>query len=58
MLPIASRIPDAAMRDRFADRLAHQARVTDDVVRAEIRQAAVQKTDADNRSQIARASGV
>ncbi|HTM04279.1 MAG TPA: DNA primase [Vicinamibacterales bacterium] len=43
MLPVASRIPDAAMRDRFADRLAFKARVTDDVVRAEIRKAAVQR---------------
>ena len=43
MLPVASRIPDAAMRDRFADRLAHRARVTDDVVRAEIRRVAVNK---------------
>src|SRR5262245_9815270 len=43
MLPIAGRIPDATMRDRFADRLAFKARVTDDVVRAEIRKAAVQK---------------
>jgi len=43
MLPVAGRIPDAAMRDRFADRLAFKARVTDDVVRAEIRRAAVQK---------------
>jgi DNA primase len=37
MLPIASRIPDMAARDRFADRLAHKARITDEVVRAEIR---------------------
>jgi DNA primase len=43
MLPIAGRIPDAAMRDRFGDRLAHKARVTDEVVRAQIRKAAVQK---------------
>ena len=43
MLPIAGRIPDAAMRDRFADRLAFKARVTDEVVRAEIRKAVVQK---------------
>jgi len=43
MLPIASRIPEATMRDRFADRLAFKARVTDDLVRAEIRKAAVQK---------------
>ena len=43
MLPVAGRIPDAAMRDRFADRLAFKARVTDEVVRAEIRKAVVQK---------------
>jgi DNA primase len=43
MLPTAARIPDAAMRDRFADRLAFKANVTDDVVRAKIRAAAVQK---------------
>ena len=40
MLPIAGRIPDLTVRDRFADRLAHKARVTDEVVRAEIRRAA------------------
>ena len=43
IMPIASRIPDATMRDRFADRIAFKARVTDDVVRAEIRKAAVQR---------------
>ena len=43
MLPIAGRIPDASMRDRFADRLSFKARVTDEVVRAEIRKAVVQK---------------
>jgi len=43
MLPIAARIPDAAMRDRFADRLAFKANVTDGVVRDEIRKAAVQR---------------
>ena len=43
MLPVAGRIPDDAMRDRFADRLAHKARVTDEVVRAQIRKAAVQR---------------
>ena len=43
MLPIAGRIPDVSMRDRFADRLSFKARVTDDVVRAEIRKAVVQK---------------
>ncbi len=40
MLGVASRIPDAAARDHFADRLAHKARVTEGVVRAEIRKAA------------------
>jgi len=43
MLPIAGRIPDATMRDRFADRLAFKAHVTDEVVRTEIRKAAVQR---------------
>jgi DNA primase len=43
MLTIAARIPDAAMRDRFADRLAFKAQVTDGVVRDEIRKAAVQR---------------
>jgi DNA primase len=43
MLPIAGRIPDVTVRDRFADRLAHRARVTDEVVRAEIRRAAAQR---------------
>jgi len=46
MLPVAGRIPDPAMRDRFADRLAFKARVTDEVVRAEIRKAVVQKQPA------------
>ena len=46
MLPVGGRIPDPAMRDRFADRLAFKARVTDDVVRAEIRKAVVQKQPA------------
>jgi hypothetical protein len=32
-----------ALRDRFADRRAHKARVTEDVVRAEIRRAVAQK---------------
>jgi DNA primase len=40
MLGVAARIPDPAVRDQFADRLAHKARVTEDVVRAEIRKAA------------------
>lgn len=41
MLSVAARIPDAAARDQFADRLAHKARVLEDVVRTEIRRAAV-----------------
>ena len=41
MLQVAARIPDAPSRDLFADRLAHQAGVLEDVVRAEIRKAAV-----------------
>ena len=40
MLTVAARIPDPATRDQFADRLAHKARITEDVVRAEIRKAA------------------
>jgi DNA primase len=43
MLAVAGRIPDAAARDQFADRLAHKARITEEVVRAEIRRAAVQR---------------
>jgi DNA primase len=43
MLAVASRIPDAAARDQFADRIAHKAKVTEDVVRAEIRKAAVSR---------------
>jgi DNA primase len=46
MLPVAGRIPDLTVRDRFADRLAHKARVTDEVVRAEIRRAAAQRQPA------------
>jgi DNA primase len=41
MLGVAARIPDAAARDQFADRIAHKARITEEVVRAEIRKAAV-----------------
>jgi len=43
MLGVAARIPDAAARDQFADRLAHKARITEDVVRGEIRKAAAQR---------------
>jgi hypothetical protein len=46
MLAVAARIPDAAARDQFADRIAHKARITEDVVRAEIRKAAVQRKTA------------
>jgi DNA primase len=41
MLNVAARIPDAAARDLFADRLAHKAGILEDVVRTEIRKAAV-----------------
>jgi DNA primase len=43
MLAVAAKIPDATARDQFADRIAFKARVTEDVVRAEIRKAAVQR---------------
>jgi DNA primase len=43
MLEVAARIPDAAARDQFADRLSHKAQITEEVVRAEIRKAAVQR---------------
>jgi DNA primase len=41
MLAVAARIPEAAARDQFADRIAHKAGITEDVIRAEIRKAAV-----------------
>ncbi len=44
MLAVAATIPDAAARDQFADRLAHKARITEDVIRQEIRKAAVRKS--------------
>jgi len=43
MLTVAATIPDAAARDQFADRLAHKARVTESVIRDEIRKAAVER---------------
>ncbi|MGH9201263.1 MAG: DNA primase, partial [Vicinamibacterales bacterium] len=43
MLAVAARIPDPAARDLFADRLAHKARVTEEVVRSEIRKAAASR---------------
>ena len=50
MLQVAARIPDAASRDLFADRLAHTAGVLEDVVRTEIRKAAVaRRTTLDER---------
>jgi DNA primase len=41
MLTVAAQIPEAAARDQFADRIAHKARITEEVVRSEIRKAAV-----------------
>ncbi len=46
LLPVAAQIPDAAGRDQFADRLAHRAKITEEVVRAEIRKAAVDRRPA------------
>jgi DNA primase len=46
MLTVAARVPDAAARDQFADRIAHKARITEEVVRAEIRKAAFEKRGA------------
>lgn len=43
MLTVAAKIPEAASRDQFADRLAHTARIMEDVVRTEIRRAAVSR---------------
>jgi DNA primase len=46
MLTVAARIPDAAARDQFGDRIAHRARITESVVRDEIRKAAVERRTA------------
>jgi len=43
MLAVAARVPEAAARDQFADRIAHRARITESVVRDEIRKAAVER---------------
>jgi DNA primase len=43
MLAVAARIPAATARDQFADRLAHRARIAEEVIRTEIRKAAVAK---------------
>lgn len=50
MLQVAARVPDAATRDQFADSLAHKAKILEDVVRTEIRKAAVsRRTSLDER---------
>ncbi|HWW88865.1 MAG TPA: DNA primase [Vicinamibacterales bacterium] len=46
MLMVAARIPDPAARDQFGDRIAHRARITEEVVRTEIRKAAVNRRTA------------
>jgi DNA primase len=43
MLAVAATIPDAAVRDQFADRLSVKARITESVVRDEIKKAAAQR---------------
>lgn len=43
MLTVAATIPDAAARDQFADSVAHKARVTEGVIRDEIRKAAANR---------------
>ena len=40
MLTVAAQIPDVVARDQFADRIAHKARITEEIVRTEIRKAA------------------
>ena len=50
MLEVAARIPEAAEADHFADSVAHRAGILEDVVRREIRRAAVAKrTTVDER---------
>ena len=43
MLAVAARLPDAGARDQFADRVAHTARITAEVVRSEFRKIAVKR---------------
>jgi DNA primase len=43
MLAVAARMPDAAARDEFADRVAHRAGITEDVVRSDLRRLAVRR---------------
>jgi DNA primase len=52
MLTVAARIPEATARDQFADRIAHKARITEEVVRAEIRKAAVHRQTAVTRREM------
>jgi DNA primase len=46
MLTVAATIPEAAARDQFADRLSHRAGIAEEVVRTEIRRAAVARRTA------------
>ena len=55
MLVVAARIPDVAARDQFADRLAHKARIMEDVVRTQIRRAAAGRRTSLGASELPRA---
>jgi len=56
MLAVAASIPEAAARDQFADRLSLRAGISEDVVRQEIRKAAVaRKTTAPEVKPVSRA---
>ncbi|MEO5819384.1 MAG: DNA primase [Vicinamibacteraceae bacterium] len=56
MLTVAASIPEAAARDQFADRLSLRAGISEDVVRDEIRKAAVaRKTTAPTARPVSRA---
>jgi DNA primase len=46
MLTVAAQIPDVVARDQFADRIAHKARITEEIVRTEIRKAAAARRTA------------
>ena len=52
MLTVAAKIPDAAARDQFADQISHRGRISESVIRDEIRKAAVAK-----KTDVPRASG-
>ena len=56
LIPIAARIPDAAMQDRFADRLAHRSFVAPEVVRAEIRKSGQKSAGSKGEREPVRAS--